>query len=136
LRKAEQPARWVVVDTGNFQYSYVGKTDLDDYELNEVMNCGGVLDLYEVRTMRCVGLPTMQGSIIQRISIIPIAWHRGPVDKVKVIPAALWIPDEDDKVFKKLIEECEKSEAINRAKDVGIEPASPEDMPKGHGQPS
>jgi hypothetical protein len=129
--KAERPARWVVVDTGNFQYTYVGKTDLDDYELNQVMDSGGVLDLHEARTMRCVGLPTMQGTIIQRVSIIPIGWLRGAIPTIKVIPAALWIPDQEDSVFVRLMEECEKSEALNRAKDAGIEPAGPGDMPKG-----
>jgi hypothetical protein len=131
LRKAEPEPRWVVVDTGNFQYSYVGKTTLYDEELDHIMDSGGVLELAEVRSLRSVGLPTMQGTILQRVSIIPIAWHRGPVAKMKVVPAALWIPDPEDPLFKTLMEETEKAEIANRAKDVGIEPAGPGDMPGG-----
>lgn len=133
LVEKEHVERWVVVDTGNFQYSYLGKTNLFDEELDHVLETGGVLVLNEVRNIRCVGLPTMQGTIIQRISIIPIGWHRGPINNVKVVPAALWMPDDEDPLFKTLLDECEKSEIANRAKDSGIETAGPEDMPKGHG---
>jgi hypothetical protein len=115
--------RWIMVGDGTPQMLWVGKTTLDDTEIDKLSMEGRYMVLDEARCLRTVLMPNPQGGIIMQNQLTPAGICRGAAT-IRVKPASYIWPDEDQATMGPLMEQvknCSQSELKHRAKEAGIE---------------
>lgn len=108
--------KWILVTDGTPQVEFLGKTDLNDDELNERMAMGVAIPFEEVRCLRTILMPSPKG-FNQTVSLTSISIASVETRK-HIKPTGWWWPEKDDfamRAISRYVENCRKEEVASRS---------------------